>query len=59
MIILQSAFEAIFGWLGDILAVLNSTMIDAFGVSVSFLVIIGAFIVLNMVIGLFWRGAKG
>lgn len=56
---MQSAFEAIFGWFGQILNFLNSHTISAFGVEVSFLVIFGTFIVLNMVVGLFWKGAQG
>lgn len=56
---MESAIKAIVGWFGDVLAVLNSCTFEAYGVEVSLLVIFGTLIVLNMVIGLFWKGAKG
>lgn len=56
---MQKAIESIFGFMGQVLTTLNSCTFEAFGVEVSLLVVLGSFVVVNMVVGLFWKGAQG
>ena len=56
---MEQALNFILGLLGDLLGLLNSVSFSAFGVEVSYLVVIGSFIVVTMVVNVFWRGVKG
>lgn len=56
-------FGAFFGWLiqfwGSLFNFLDTAVIfTGFGVTVSYLDLIGAFTVIFMVVSLFWKGAK-
>lgn len=48
-------FSTFFGWIGQLVSVLNSTQV--FGVSLW--IILLSFVVTSMVITVFWRGAQG
>lgn len=57
---LTSFFNLIINFFKQLFFTLDSKAVfTAFGVQVSLLTVIGAIVVLTMVIGIFWRGAKG
>lgn len=55
----QGFFEMFFGFLRSLFDMLSDYSLSAFGANVPITSIIFAFIVLTMVIGIFWKGAKG
>lgn len=51
--------DTIFGWIGDIFSLLDRHAFDVVGFPVTLLDIAIGAIAMSMVIGLFWKGARG
>lgn len=56
---MTESVKLLFGFIGDIIGVLNDVTFKFYGVTVSFWSIIFVFIVIGMMVSVWWRGAKG
>ena len=56
---MTDAIRLIFGFIGDIISVLDTTVFDLYGFRVSFCTIIFTFICVGIVANVWWKGAKG
>ena len=52
-------FEFFAQWMNNLLALLNSVTFRIFNFNVSLLYLLLGFIFVSMMLGIFWKGAKG
>ena len=56
---MDNFFVLVSDFMADILSLLNSIKFRLFGFTVSYLYLVLGFILVTMLVGIFWKGAKG
>lgn len=56
---MTDAISSLFGFINKLVDLLYSVTFELYGYEVSYFSIIFAFIVISMVVGIWWKGARG